>query len=96
MPLIKSSLTLQANLFHEFHPIGGVSARFADGGVASCATRPVTKSERQKDNARARRSVFMPTFYQKCPLLESPTGGITWVGSHTVHRWSHFHPNQEI
>src|SRR5579864_896933 len=31
MLLIRSSLTLQANLFQLFHPMGGVSARFAEG-----------------------------------------------------------------
>src|ERR1700746_530104 len=36
MPLIMSSLTLQANLFQLFHPIGGGNARFAEG-AAFCA-----------------------------------------------------------
>src|ERR1700756_4036097 len=31
MLLIRSSLTLQANLFQLFHPMGGVRARFAEG-----------------------------------------------------------------
>ena len=43
MPLIRSSLTLQANLFHEFQPMGGVSARLADGEVFSCAKRLVQR-----------------------------------------------------
>src|ERR1017187_8598438 len=62
MPLIKSSLTLQANLFQEFHPMGGVSARFAEGEVLSCATRAVTKSIMQKKNkkmAERTRRIFM-------------------------------------
>src|SRR6266568_364427 len=71
MPLIRSSLTLQANLFHEFQPMGGVSARFADTEDVSCATtagakRKMTKSKRKKDDARTSRVVFMQTFYQKC------------------------------
>src|SRR5437016_11375139 len=36
MPLIMSSLTLQANLFQLFHPMGGVSARLKEG-AAFCA-----------------------------------------------------------
>src|SRR5580658_3133885 len=44
MLLIMSSLTLQANLFHEFQPMGGVSARCADGAVFSCAIRPGTNT----------------------------------------------------
>src|ERR1700693_5393500 len=67
MPLIKSSLTLQANLFQEFHPMGGVSARFAEGEALSCAIRPVTRSGMQKINnmGETTRLVFMQTFYQK-------------------------------
>src|SRR5438046_2454414 len=70
MPLIKSSLTLQANLFHEFHPMGGVSARFADTEDFSCARRPgtkseMTKSEMKKEEARTTRFFFMQRFYQK-------------------------------
>src|SRR5208283_2806210 len=48
MSLIMSSRTLQANLFHEFQPIGGVRARFADGGKLgeglSCANRAAAKA----------------------------------------------------
>src|SRR5271167_1669997 len=65
MSLIMSSLTLQANLFHEFQPMGGVRARFADGDVLCCATTPVTKSSMQKDMVGRARLVFMQTFYQK-------------------------------
>src|SRR5260221_1321488 len=69
MLLIMSSLTLQANLFHEFHPMGGVCARFAEGEVFSCATVTGTQNEMQssmqKDTTTRRRLVFMQTFYQK-------------------------------
>ena len=37
MLLIMSSLTLQPNLFQEFHPMGGVSARFAETGTSLLA-----------------------------------------------------------
>src|SRR5437588_8295079 len=70
MFLIMSSLTLQANLFHEFQPMGGVSARLAEGAVVSWANRPCTKSE-MLNNARIRRLVFMQTLYQKCPEIGS-------------------------
>src|SRR5579872_3495743 len=65
MLLIMSSLTLQANLFHEFQPIGGVSARFADGAGFSCATTAVTNSRKQKNREGRARLIFMQTFYQK-------------------------------
>ena len=65
MPLIKSSLTLQANLFHEFHPIGGVSARLAEGEVFSWANKLVLISKVPAIAAQ-RCLVFMHTFYQKC------------------------------
>src|SRR5579864_7130217 len=66
MPLIRSSLTLQANLFHEFHPMGGVNARFAEGTLFSCADRTVTKSSRQanKKVVETTQPIFMQTFYQ--------------------------------
>jgi hypothetical protein len=57
--LIMSSLTLQANLFHEFHPMGGVSARLADGDIFSCAIEEVRKKDRQKINKRRIRCIFM-------------------------------------
>jgi hypothetical protein len=69
MPLIRSSLTLQANLFHEFQPIGGVSARFAEGEVFSCAIRPVTENSRQKNMLSTTCLIFMQTFYQNRPLF---------------------------
>src|SRR6202043_3152762 len=67
MPLIRSSLTLQANLFHEFHPMGGVNARFAEGELRSCADRTVTKSSRQRNKKviETIRLVWMQTLYQK-------------------------------
>src|ERR1700676_440996 len=66
MPLIKSSLTLQANLFQEFHPMGGVSARFAEGEVFSCATRSENRSRmpKKRNVEQMTRLVFMQTFYQ--------------------------------
>ena len=65
MLLIMSSLTLQANLFHEFQPMGGVSARFAEGEGFSCATTVVTNSSMQNNGAGRTRLIFMQTFYQK-------------------------------
>src|SRR5690242_17414106 len=65
MPLIMSSLTLQPNLFHEFHPMGGVRARLAEGGVCSCA-KVRTDSRMQKDKTATTRLVFMQMLYQKC------------------------------
>src|SRR5277367_6136498 len=64
MPLIKSSLTLQANLFHEFHPIGGVRARLAEGEVFSCANKPVLNSKVPTIAAKISCRIFMHTFYQ--------------------------------
>src|SRR5580704_11735898 len=72
MLLIMSSLTLQANLFHEFQPIGGVSARCADGAMFSCAIRAgtnimtniITNDERKNNDAATRCFVFIDTFYQ--------------------------------
>ena len=67
MPLIKSSLTLQANLFHEFQPIGGVSARLAEGEAFSCATGlvPTSSMPKKRNVEEGKRRVFMQTFYQK-------------------------------
>src|SRR6266853_1179492 len=45
MPLIMSSLTLQPNLFHEFHPIGGVGASALGFTVFSCAGRPAVTTK---------------------------------------------------
>ncbi len=69
MLLIMSSVTLQANLFHEFQPMGGVSARFAEGDTFCCAARPLTKSSVQKNMVKRARLVFMQTFYQKRPEI---------------------------
>src|SRR5579863_2997082 len=62
---IMSSLTLQANLFHEFHPMGGVRARFADGGTAegaACGFAAARKIRRVEDRASTIRAHFMQTF----------------------------------
>ena len=68
MPLMRSSLTLHPNLFHEFHAMGGVSARLADGdglaGALSCATRQLPSSRAQIEEATTKRMSFMQTFYQ--------------------------------
>src|ERR1700733_6316415 len=65
MFLIMSSLTLQPNLFQEFHPMGGVRARFADGDALSCcAPELATSSSAQKHRTKIRRFIFMQTFYQ--------------------------------
>src|SRR5208282_6442141 len=58
--LIISSLTLQPNLFHEFHPMGGVSARLADRDALPCAGRFGASSERQQETNRKMCLVFMP------------------------------------
>src|SRR5580704_17694028 len=65
--LIRSSLTLQANLFHEFQPMGGVSARLGEGELCSCAARlPKRNSTHGNKNAvETTRVIFMQTFYQK-------------------------------
>ena len=62
---------MQANLFHEFHPMGGVSARLAEGELFSCAKRlgtqsETTKIEMQTGRLRESRLFFMQTLYQKC------------------------------
>ena len=60
-------VTLPVILFHEFQPIGGVSAGFAEGEAFSCATGLVpTSSMPKKTNVEeGKRRVFMQTFYQK-------------------------------
>src|SRR5436305_15287299 len=63
MPLIMSSLTLQANLFHEFQPMGGVRARFAEKEDFSCASMPERKRETQ-NKAATTRLIFMQTLNQ--------------------------------
>src|SRR5580765_2584841 len=64
MPLIMSSLTLQANLFHEFQPMGGVSARLAEGDVFSCATAAKVNNKTRKQDAATKQVFFMRMFYQ--------------------------------
>ena len=64
MLLIMSSLTLQANLFQEFQPMGGVSARLADTEAFSCPKRLLQQSTKVKDRKMVRKArlVFMQTF----------------------------------
>src|SRR5579864_8669790 len=59
MPLIISSLTLHPNLFQEFHPMGGVRARFAETAVCSCAEESETRKVAMRQNARVKRLIFM-------------------------------------
>src|SRR5215471_5864269 len=59
MPLIMSSLTLQPNLFQEFHPMGGVRARFAETVVCSWANDTETRNEATRQNAKVKRLIFM-------------------------------------
>src|SRR5579864_4868842 len=63
MPLIMSSLTLQANLFQEFQPMGGVSARLAEGDGFSCAAAEIN-SETNTQRAATNAVFFMRLFYQ--------------------------------
>src|SRR5580765_4195298 len=64
MPLIRSSLTLQANLFQEFQPMGGVSARLAEGEGFSCANPEETKRAARRQEATTNKIVFMRMLYQ--------------------------------
>src|SRR5215831_7896436 len=58
MLLIMSSLTLQPNLFQEFHPIGGVSARV--GAIFDSWLTPVPTSRTIGKQTSSRRvNVFM-------------------------------------
>ena len=54
--LIMSSLTLQPNLFHEFHPMGGVGASPAEG---DCAKVNDANSRTEKKTAEKKCLVFM-------------------------------------
>jgi hypothetical protein len=54
-------------LFHEFQPMGGVNARFAEGELLSCATITVAKVKTNKKVVETTRPIFMQTFYQKRP-----------------------------
>jgi hypothetical protein len=58
---------LQANLFQEFQPMGGVSARPVEGELGCCAERVKTKHDELKTMAMKQQMVFMQAFYQKCP-----------------------------
>src|ERR1700757_3123933 len=76
MLLIMSSLTLQANLFQEFQPMGGVGARFADGDVFSCADAMQTKIERKIQSVTRAGLIFMRNVVSECcrPMPESGVG----------------------
>src|SRR5258707_6469926 len=65
MPLIMSSLTLQANLFQEFQRMGGVRARALDVGLFSCAGRAATRRRMPKHTTTTSLLIFMRCFYQK-------------------------------
>jgi hypothetical protein len=60
-----SSLTLQANLFQEFQPIGGVRARSLDTLSFSWATKPVNNSKAPAIVISTCVVVFMEALYQK-------------------------------
>src|SRR5579863_7567380 len=88
MFLIKSSLTLHANLFHEFHPMGGVGARLADGAGFACA-QTSANSATQKNAVAKKCFVFMQTFYQKRPEIgtgERQTAGAS-LEPYTMPGW---------
>src|SRR5215471_8958420 len=59
MLLIMSSLTLQPNLFQEFQPMGGVTARFADGDVISCADDAQAKIDPKRQHVATAGLMFM-------------------------------------
>src|SRR5579864_2685108 len=48
IPRTSSSLTLQANLFQEFHPMGGVSARPLETADSWANAVPVTENAREE------------------------------------------------
>jgi len=91
MLLIMSSLTLQPNLFHEFQPIGGVGARFADGEAFCCANRAEAKIKREMRQAAMIGLVFMRNVVPECyaPMLENladPQLGMSCISSHPENR----------
>jgi hypothetical protein len=59
MPLIMSSLTLQPNLFQEFHPMGGVGARFAEIAACSCANDTEASNAEARQSAEMKRLILM-------------------------------------
>ena len=59
IPLIMSSLTLHWNLFQEFQPIGGVSARFAEGEAPAWAEDGRTAMTHIKNMAEKNAFIFM-------------------------------------
>jgi hypothetical protein len=68
-----SSLTLQPNLFHEFHPIGGVKARRAEGDAFCCPAAAAIVSSTNIDNEMRTGLIRMRTFYQNRPKIETGT-----------------------
>src|ERR1700690_633145 len=59
MPRIISSLTLQPNLFHEFHPMGGVRATAGEGTLFSCANEPATSRQPPRNKIKVDLCAFM-------------------------------------
>jgi hypothetical protein len=59
VPRIISSLTLQPNLFHEFHPMGGVRAKAGEGTLFSCANEPVMSSQTEKEKIKLDLCILM-------------------------------------
>ena len=76
MPLIMSSLTLHANLFQVFQPMGGVSARFADGECQSCAEDGKDGQER-RPRIGAEEAIHFHG--QRCTRTDSQIGTIDWT-----------------
>src|SRR6266446_4470551 len=66
--LIKSSLTLQPNLFQLFHPIGGVSATPLSQACASVAAKRTAARHAIKHGARWRRLEVVIAFPQKAKM----------------------------
>src|SRR5882724_10939555 len=76
MPSINSSLTLQANLFHEFQPMGGVKTRLAEAEGLPCAksVAPGNRTSVSRTNevaTRQNRRFFTGYFYQTRTLAAS-------------------------
>ena len=72
---ISCSLTLQANLFQLFQPIGGVCANFGDGLFTGCATAVLlvtVTGDVRKTAIRALRmiciSLFLYSSHGDCPM----------------------------
>src|SRR5215470_12304765 len=69
MPLIKSSLTLQANLFQEFHPMGGVRASPEEGEAFSWADAVKARHETKRQHDATTLIIFMRMLYQNFLFL---------------------------